>query len=104
LVPPPGRRARDLHALRVGSDIVRADPHDVAVPIVSVADATSCIVPPGSILPFHDAVATADTTIIWYGGDRGVALQHVGPLVGRRAHQHLWPRLLSWLHERSAAQ
>jgi hypothetical protein len=26
-----------------------------------------------------------------------VALQHVGPLVGRNAHAALWPRILQWI-------
>jgi polyhydroxyalkanoate synthase len=79
-----------------------ARPEHIDAPIVSVAEPASRIVPAASILPFHDAVGSDDTVVFWYGGDRGVSLQHVGPLVGRRAHQHLWPRILSWLGERAA--
>jgi len=32
-----------------------------------------------------------------YEGDVGVSLQHVGPLVGRRAHALLWPRIVEWI-------
>lgn len=29
-----------------------------------------------------------------YGSDHGVALRHVGALVGTRAHRELWPEIL----------
>jgi polyhydroxyalkanoate synthase subunit PhaC len=31
-----------------------------------------------------------------YGGDVGVSLQHVGPLIGRTAHQTVWPEVIGW--------
>lgn len=34
------------------------------------------------------------------GGDAGVALQHVGMLVGRSAHRHLWPEIVHWIRAR----
>jgi polyhydroxyalkanoate synthase len=39
--------------------------------------------------------------VLWYEGDVGVALQHVGMLVGSNAHQALWPEILQWLHAHS---
>jgi polyhydroxyalkanoate synthase len=36
--------------------------------------------------------------VLWYEGDVGVVLQHLGMLVGRRAHQELWPAILDWMH------
>jgi polyhydroxyalkanoate synthase len=35
--------------------------------------------------------------IIEYLGEVGVCLQHRGILVGRRAHAHVWPEIISWL-------
>ena len=86
--------------LTVGGRAAR--PCDIEAPIVSVAEPASRIVPPASVLPLHDAVSSEDTTVLWYGGDVGASLQHVGPLVGRRAHQHLWPQILAWLGDRAA--
>ena len=68
--------------------------------MLSVIDPWSRVVPPGSILPFHDAVPNRAKRVLRYRGDTGVALQHVGVLVGRRAHRELWPEILAWMHER----
>jgi polyhydroxyalkanoate synthase len=35
--------------------------------------------------------------VLHYEGDVGVSLQHVGPLVGRRAHVLLWPKIAEWI-------
>jgi poly[(R)-3-hydroxyalkanoate] polymerase subunit PhaC len=32
--------------------------------------------------------------------ERGPALQHLGPLVGPRAHARLWPEILDWVSAR----
>jgi len=73
-------------------------PAAVDAPILSVIDAGSDLVPPSAVLPFHDAVGSADKRVLWYKGDIGVALQHVGMLVGRRAHRHVWPKIMQWMH------
>jgi polyhydroxyalkanoate synthase len=77
-----------------------ASPGSVSAPVLSVLDPRSLIVPPESVLPFHHALTHVDQKIIPYPGDVGVALQHVGMLVGRRAHKFLWPEILKWLHAR----
>jgi len=82
----------------------RAAPELVSAPILNVVEAGSDIVPPESVLPFHKAVHSRDRQLLWYQGDTGVALQHVGMLVGKRAHQNLWPRILSWIHAHSEAE
>ena len=73
-------------------------PAAVDAPILSVIDAGSDLVPPTAVLPFHDAVGSSDKRVLWYKGDIGVALQHVGMLVGRRAHRHVWPKIMQWMH------
>jgi polyhydroxyalkanoate synthase len=39
--------------------------------------------------------------VLEYPGENGVALQHLAPLIGRRAHASLWPEIISWLHAKS---
>jgi polyhydroxyalkanoate synthase subunit PhaC len=82
--------------LRVGTR--PATPRGLVMPIVGVIDLRSSIVPPSSVLPFFARVSTSDKKVLWYRGDKGVALQHVGALVGQSAHRQLWPEIAAWLH------
>ncbi len=75
----------------------RASPGRVNAPVLSVVDPKSLIVPPESVLPFHRAISNVEQKLIPYPGDVGVALQHVGMLIGRKAHRILWPQILKWL-------
>jgi polyhydroxyalkanoate synthase subunit PhaC len=81
--------------LEVGGRRARAA--DVRSPILSVVNSRSDIVPPAAVLPFLNAVATAEKKTLDYLGDVGVALQHVGVLVGPSAHRWLWPEILVWM-------
>ncbi|TBW12884.1 alpha/beta fold hydrolase [Azotobacter chroococcum subsp. isscasi] len=74
-----------------------ATPARVKAPVLSVVDPRSHVVPPDAVLPFHAAVGSGDAQLLRYEGDVGVALQHVGVLVGKRAHREVWPRILHWL-------
>jgi len=74
-----------------------AAPSNLDAPLLCVMDDRCPLVPPAAMLPFIAAVASRDRTVLRYGGDVGVALQHVGPLVGRSAHAQLWPRILDWI-------
>jgi polyhydroxyalkanoate synthase len=74
-----------------------AGPAGLTAPLLCILDPRCVLVPPGSVLPFVDAAASRDKTVLRYEGDVGVALQHVGPLVGRNAHALLWPKILDWL-------
>ncbi|MBW8896540.1 MAG: hypothetical protein JF619_00125, partial [Massilia sp.] len=38
--------------------------------------------------------------VLHYEGDVGVNLQHVGVLVGRSAHERIWPQIFDWLDGR----
>jgi hypothetical protein len=64
-------------------------------PLLAVLNPYSRVIPPESILPFHHAAGGRPKQLIRYRGDRGVALQHVGVLVGRNAHRFLWPLVLT---------
>ncbi len=72
-------------------------PARLEAPALAVVSPHSRVVPPSSVLPFLDASASPHREVLWYRGDRGVALQHVGALVGAEAHRRLWPAILGWL-------
>jgi polyhydroxyalkanoate synthase subunit PhaC len=76
----------------------RVGPRALTAPMLNVVNPHSRVIPPESILPFHQAAASARKQLMRYRGDIGVAVQHVGVLVGRNAHRLLWPMLLRWLH------
>lgn len=75
----------------------RALPSSLEAPLLCVVDPRCPLVPPAAMLPFIEAVASRDKTLLEYEREVGVALQHVGPLVGRNAHARLWPRILDWI-------
>ncbi len=75
----------------------RVAPEQVVAPLLSVVDPRCTVAPPRSVLPFHRATRSREKRLLWYLGDTGVALQHVGMLVGRRAHRQLWPEIMQWI-------
>jgi polyhydroxyalkanoate synthase len=75
----------------------RVGPATLTAPLTTVFAPRSAVIPPSSVVPVHEAAASADKLLLAYGGDVGVALQHVGVLVGRSAHRDLWPRILDRL-------
>lgn len=74
-----------------------AAPSRLAAPLLCVVDPRCAVVPPETVLPVFEAAASRDKTLLDYEHDVGVALQHVGPLVSRRAHRSLWPRIVRWI-------
>ncbi|QQP91895.1 alpha/beta fold hydrolase [Skermanella sp. TT6] len=74
-------------------------PSGLAAPLLAVIGKGSEIIPPGSMLPVIDASPADRKLVLDYAGDVGVALQHVGPLIGRAAHEHLWPGITRWMRE-----
>jgi polyhydroxyalkanoate synthase len=74
-------------------------PRDLTVPLLCVADPRSTIIPPKSVISFHDAAAASVKKLLLYSGDVGVAVQHVGVLVGASAHAHIWPAIFDWLSQ-----
>jgi polyhydroxyalkanoate synthase len=62
------------------------------IPIAAIVDHTSRLVPPSSALePLNRP------SVFAYAPEIGVGLQHVGPLVGRRSHREIWPRVIEWM-------
>lgn len=84
--------------LELGRRIAAA--RQVVAPLLIIADEHCPIVPPQAILPFAQAAGTADKRLLWYEGDVGVALRHVGVLIGANAQRRLWPEILHWVQER----
>jgi len=74
-----------------------AAPAGLAMPLLLVMRPASLIIPPRSVLPLFDAVPSRRKQVLRYDGDRGVALQHVGVLVGQTAHHRVWPEILRWI-------
>jgi polyhydroxyalkanoate synthase len=75
-------------------------PARITAPVLAVFDPRSRIIPPVSIVPLVEALsAHADAGVLRYEGDTGVALHHVGVLVGRNAHRRLWPVILDWIRQ-----
>jgi len=86
--------------LRVGK--MPAAARQIVAPVLVVADRRCAIVPPAAILPFLKAISSADKTLLWYPGDTGVAIQHVGMLVGRNGLDSIWREIIDWMRVRAA--
>jgi len=80
----------------------RASPEAVTMPLLTVLGADSRIVPLASAVLLHEKAPSREKRLLRYGGDPGVALPHVGTLVGESAHRHLWPDALQWLWAHTA--
>lgn len=72
-------------------------PQDLLAPLLNVIAPGSDVIPPSSVLPFHEAAASQAKRVLRYDGDIGVNLQHVGVLVGANAHARIWPAIFEWL-------
>ncbi|OWW22044.1 alpha/beta fold hydrolase [Noviherbaspirillum denitrificans] len=72
-------------------------PRNVTAPLLSVYDPHSVVIPPDSVIAFHEATGSDEKRLLAYEGDTGVALAHVGALMGENAHRILWPQIFSWL-------
>jgi polyhydroxyalkanoate synthase len=107
-LPLAGRLVEDIVRQLYGADALMAgtlrcggktaSPGSVTAPLLVVAEANCAIAPPSAVLPFAERAASREKRVLWYGGDVGVAIQHVGALVGRNAHARLWPEILDWVH------
>lgn len=73
-------------------------PGAATAPLFTVYDPSSRIIPAESILDFYHAAGSREKALMPYLGDTGVALQHVGVLVGASAHREIWPRVFDWMH------
>jgi len=74
-----------------------AVPQALTSPVLAVVAPEGQIIPPAATLPVIDVSPSANKLVLHYGGDVGVSLQHVGPLIGQSAHDTLWPEIIRWL-------
>ena len=81
--------------LRIGNSLI--GPDNFLVPTLAVVNTADDVASIHSIEPFIKAMATTDVRIIEYPGETGVCLQHLGFLIGRKAHAELWPEIMSWI-------
>jgi polyhydroxyalkanoate synthase len=69
--------------------------------VLGVVNSPGRVVPPASILEGLAALPPdAPRRVLHYEGERGPALQHLGPLIGPAAHARLWPEILDWVAAR----
>jgi polyhydroxyalkanoate synthase len=72
-------------------------PSGLSAPALAVVSTADEVCPLASIKPFMDALPAEHARIIEYPGEVGVGLQHLGILVGRRAHESVWPEIAAWI-------
>jgi polyhydroxyalkanoate synthase len=71
-------------------------PQRLRMPVLAVLDPLSRLVPPAAVLPVLGLAGRTPTVLHHHEDEAGVALRHVGALVGRAAHERLWPAILGW--------
>ena len=72
-------------------------PSCLDLPTLAVVNTSDEVAPLASIEPLLEGMPTRDVAVIKYAGESGVALQHLGILVGREAYARVWPDILAWL-------
>jgi polyhydroxyalkanoate synthase len=77
-------------------------PSSLRRPVLAVVNTTDEMAPPGSVMPFVDAMPGQDVRVLEYPGEVGVALQHLGILIGRQAYARLWPEIIAWVRTQAA--
>lgn len=78
----------------------RVQPAALGLPVLAVADPRCVLAPPRSMEAFLEATGHEASRLLYYRGDRGVLIQHIGVLVGHSAHQEIWPHVFAWMHTR----
>jgi polyhydroxyalkanoate synthase len=80
--------------LRLGGRSV--DLGAIRAPALAVVNPKGTVVPPQSTL---NGLALMEGTkrVLEYPGEPGTVLEHVGALIGPRAHAQLWPRIMDWV-------
>jgi len=78
-------------------DGVRVSPANFSAPTLAVANVTDEVAPVVSMKPFLEAMPNSTARLIEYAGDTGVALQHLAILLGREAHERVWPEIIGWV-------
>ncbi|WP_434903036.1 alpha/beta fold hydrolase [Bradyrhizobium sp. HKCCYLS20291] len=86
--------------LQIGASTI--GPERISAPVLAIANAADPVAPLSSVSPIRDVLGAGRFQIIVYPGERGIGLQHLGILVGRRAHDQVWPKIIKWISSRAA--
>jgi polyhydroxyalkanoate synthase len=109
-VPLPGRLVHELleclyrenrlceGTLRIGDRAI--GPFCLRLPLLAVINTQDEIAPLASIQPLIEGMPAQDVRVLEYPGETGVALQHLGILVGPQARARVWPEIMAWLRAR----
>ena len=73
---------------------------NLSAPTLAVVNTADAVAPVYSVSPLSEALGPEKFTILTYPGETGVALQHLGILVGREAHAEVWPKIIDWIQAR----
>jgi polyhydroxyalkanoate synthase len=82
--------------LEVGGQTI--GPKNLAAPTLAVVNTADTVAPIHSVSPIGEALGSEKFAILEYPGETGVALQHLGILVGREAHAQVWPKIIDWIN------
>ncbi|MBI5443815.1 MAG: hypothetical protein HY900_21715 [Deltaproteobacteria bacterium] len=64
---------------------------------MTVLDRQDTVATPATVIPFLRTLRCPKNRLLWFSGETGTSLRHVGPLVGQGAHASLWPRIMAWV-------
>lgn len=105
-LPMSGKLFADLVQLHAKNSFMQGElaidgrtlaPQHIQAPLLAIYEPEGGFVPAAAVLDFCDAASSSEKELVPYHGDVGVALQHVGSLVGDNAHRTIWPRVFHWL-------
>jgi len=72
-------------------------PANLSAPILAVVNMADLVAPLHAVSPIGEVLRRKKFHIIEYPGENGVCLQHIGILVGRKAHAQVWPQIIKWI-------
>ncbi len=73
----------------------------LSAPTLAVVNVADEVAPFASVAPFVRAMPRSDVAILECPDEIGVALPHLGILIGREARACVWPEIMNWLESRN---
>jgi polyhydroxyalkanoate synthase subunit PhaC len=74
-------------------------PSCLRLPTLAAVNHSDHVAPRATVTHFLNQLPLRDTHVIEYPGEVGVCLQHLALLVGRKAHEKIWPEIASWIRD-----
>ena len=71
------------------------DVNNITMPLLQIVGEYDHLIPPETSKPFNDVVSSDDVTTIEY------PTGHIGLSVSGSSHEHVWPQVSEWYHEKS---